>query len=731
MVKDRLAEFWSDMGKDPKKRIWILAIVALIGVLVIFATYYLPESFSVAEGEVSPETIEAHQTITFEDTQKTEASRQAAAEKVGDIYVFDSTVIERQSAQINQLFKAWEDLLLLPEDERPAKAETYIEQFGIKKETATAIAALDSITLQAIKSQAVEILAEQWRKGIRAGEVETARKSILDEVYLQVNESEYVAFIQAVYRIMDLEPNYIFDEAATKTAKEEAGQKEAPVLTTVYRNQKIIGKGEVVTADHIAILKALGYQRSKEPYIMILGIGLFTLAIFYMFRLFLIQFKLKTLEKENQLQLLVLLFLTMLVLARLIISIDISAEASISELIAFLIPVSTGAMLVAILLDKRLGMLFSFVVSLYIGFLCDGIVMYSAVSFLGSMAGIYGVSRFSQRTDWVKSALTIALMNTWAIISLALVSNSPWPVILWGVTMGCLNGFISPILAYGSLPFLESSFKITTSISLMELGNPSQPLLKELLIKAPGTYNHSILVGNLAESAADTVGADPILVRVGAYYHDIGKLRRPYFFIENQFRESNPHDKLTPSLSALILSAHVKDGIELGKKYKLPQKVMDFIAQHHGTSIMGYFYHKALEETGNLEKVKESDFRYPGPKPQNKETALVMLADSVEAAVRSMHVTGDKLEFAVKKIIQDKLQDGQLEDSNLTLSDLKNITIAFTQVLNGIYHSRIEYPEIVLQAMKEGMVENETDHQQPAETGNDNPGIEGYFEDCS
>ncbi|HCP15115.1 MAG TPA: phosphohydrolase [Peptococcaceae bacterium] len=731
MVKDRLAEFWSDMGKDPKKRIWILAIVALIGVLVIFATYYLPESFSVAEGEVSPETIEAHQTITFEDTQKTEASRKAAAEKVGDIYVFDSTVIERQTAQISQLFKAWEDLLLLPEEERPAKAETYIGQFGIKKETAAAIAALDSITLQAIKSQAVEILAEQWRKGIRAGEVETARKSILDKVYLQVNESEYVAFIQAIYRIMDLEPNYIFDEAATKTAKEEAGQKEAPVLTTVYRNQKIIGKGEVVTANHIATLKALGYQRSKEPYIMILGIGLFTLGIFYMFRLFLLQFKLKTLEKENQLQLLVLLFLTMLALARLIISIDISAEASISEMIAYLIPVSAVAMLAAILLDKRLGMLFSFVVSLYLGFLCDGNVTYSAVSFLGSMAGIYGVSRFSQRTDWVKSALTIALMNTWVIISLALVSNSSWPMILWGVTMGCLNGFISPILAYGSLPFLESSFKITTSISLMELGNPSQPLLKELLIKAPGTYNHSILVGNLAESAADTVGADPILVRVGAYYHDIGKLRRPYFFIENQFRESNPHDKLTPSLSALILSAHVKDGIELGKKYKLPQKVMDFIAQHHGTSIMGYFYHKAMEEPGNLEKVQESDFRYPGPKPQNKETALVMLADSVEAAVRSMHVTGDKLEFAVKKIIQDKLQDGQLEDSNLTLSDLKHITAAFTQVLIGIYHSRIEYPEIVLQAMKEGMGENETDHQQPAEPGNDNPGTEGYFEDCS
>jgi putative nucleotidyltransferase with HDIG domain len=294
--------------------------------------------------------------------------------------------------------------------------------------------------------------------------------------------------------------------------------------------------------------------------------------------------------------------------------------------------------------------------------------------------------------------------------------------------MGFLNALLSPILAYGSLPFLESSFKITTSISLMELANPSQPLLKDLLMKAPGTYNHSILVGNLAEAAADAIGADPILVRVGAYYHDIGKTRRPYFFIENQLGESNPHEKLTPALSALILSSHVKDGIEIGRKGKLPQVVMDFIAQHHGTGIMGYFYHKAVEEAGDSEKVRESDFRYPGPMPQSKEAALVMLADSVEAAIRSMNVTGDKLEAAVKKIIQDKLQDNQLEDSNLTLSDLKQIAQSFTQMLNGIYHSRIEYPENVIEAMKKGMTDDAADYEQSAEGNRDQQGIEGDVE---
>jgi len=715
MIKDKLLEIYQNINKDIRKRLLFLAAFTCIGVMIIFASYYLPESFFVVEGQVSPATIEARQTVTFEDTAKTEANRQLAASKVGDIYVFDSTVIERQNKQIEQIFKVWEDLLLLPEEERLEAAKPYIDQFQLKPETAQTILSLDSITLQAIKSEALAILTEEWRKGIREGEVETARKNILDEVYLRFNQADYVAFIQSVYRFLDLEPNYIFDEAATKEAKEEAAQKEPPVLVTIYRNQKIIGKGEVVTKDHIAILEALGYQRSKQPYIMILGVGLFTVAVFYCLAMFLKQFKLTKLTEGNQMQLLALLFLTFLLIGRLIMAINFSSEPGLAELVAYLIPTSAEAILVALLLDKRLGLFFAAVMSFYVGLLADGNVSYAIVSFMGSMAGMYAISRFSQRTDWVKAALLIAVMNSLIILTLGVINNNSGIVAIWSVVMGCINGFLSPVLAYGSLPFLESSFKITTSISLMELANPGQPLLKELLMKAPGTYNHSILVGNLAESAADAIGADPILARVGAYYHDIGKIKRPYFFIENQLGESNPHEKLTPALSALILSSHPKDGLEIGRKGKLPQAVLDFITQHHGTGIMGYFYHKAVEEAGDPEKVKESDFRYPGPKPQSKEVALVMLADSVEAAVRSMNVSGEKLEAAVKKIIQDKLNDGQLEDSDLTMRDLKLIAQSFTQVLNGIYHSRIEYPENVIEAMKKkGMSEDAADNQQPA-----------------
>lgn len=731
MLKDKLLQVYQNINADTRKRLLFLAVLTFLGVVIIFTSYYFPENFFVTEGQVSPATIEARQTVTFEDTVKTEANRRLAASKIGDIYVFDSTVIERQSNQINQIFKVWEELMTLPEEERTAAAAPYIDQFQIKPETAQTILNLDSITLQAIKSEAIAILSEEWRKGVREGEVETARKNVLDEVYLRFNQSDYVSFIQSIYRFLDLEANYIFDEAATEEAKEEAAQKEPPVLTTIYRNQKIIGKGEVVTQDHITILKALGYQRSKQPYIMVLGMGLFTLGVFFSLAMFLKQFRLIKLIEGNQMQLLALLFLTELLIARLIMAINFSAEPGLAELVAYLIPASTGAILVALLLDKRLGLFFAAVISFYVGIMADGSVDYAVVSFVGSIAGMYAISRFSQRTDWVKAALSIAVMNSAIIVTMGLINNSTAMVMIWSVVMGCINGFLSPILAYGSLPFLESSFKITTSISLMELANPGQPLLKELLLKAPGTYNHSILVGNLAESAADVVGADPILVRVGAYYHDIGKTRRPYFFIENQLGESNPHEKLTPALSALILSSHVKDGIEIGRKGRLPQVVLDFIAQHHGTGIMGYFYHKAVEEAGDVEKVKESDFRYGGPKPQSKEVALVMLADSVEAAIRSMNVSGDKLEAAVKKIIQDKLNDGQLEDSNLTLQDLKQIGQSFTQVLNGIYHSRIEYPENVIEAMKKGMNHNAADNQQPAAEDQDRQSNAGDSEGSS
>ncbi len=295
----------------------------------------------------------------------------------------------------------------------------------------------------------------------------------------------------------------------------------------------------------------------------------------------------------------------------------------------------------------------------------------------------------------LKAAVYISAANVVAIMVMGIINDSS-PLFVMGsaLLLGTTNGILSSILTNGSLPYLENAFGITSPVRLLELSQPSNPLLKKLLTEAPGTYHHSILVGNLAEAAAEAVGGESLLVRVGAYYHDIGKIKRPYFFIENQFGGDNPHDKIAPSLSTLILTAHVRDGLDLAKEYKLPQAIIKIIEQHHGSSLVTYFYHKALECCVD-DNLNEDDFRYEGPKPQTKEAAIVMLADSVEAAVRSMqNKTHGRIEGLVRKILREKLLDGQLDECDLTFRDLEDIAQAFLKVLSGIFHSRVEYPDL-------------------------------------
>jgi len=265
----------------------------------------------------------------------------------------------------------------------------------------------------------------------------------------------------------------------------------------------------------------------------------------------------------------------------------------------------------------------------------------------------------------------------------------------WGI----LSGISSAVLTIGTLPFLEWAFGVTTSFRLLELSSPNQPLLKDLMINAPGTYNHSVVAGNLVERGAEVIGANPLLARVGAYYHDIGKMKRPFFFIENQL-DINEHDRINPNLSCLIITAHVKEGVELARQNRLPQEIIDIIQQHHGTTRVDYFYHRAKEKLEKQE-ISEDGFRYSGSRPRSKEAALVMLADSVEAAARTMVKPSlNRLEQLIRKIVQSKLEDGQLDESELTMADLEKIIKAFSQVLSSVYHYRIEYPKAEIKLFK-------------------------------
>ena len=296
-------------------------------------------------------------------------------------------------------------------------------------------------------------------------------------------------------------------------------------------------------------------------------------------------------------------------------------------------PVAFGAMLITLLLDSRLAILLTGFFAVIVGLVTGGRLGYAAVALTGGITATLSLGKVTQRSDVTRVGFLVGAANFATMVAFALIYDEMF--LARHSYLGLLNGIISAILTIGFLPYLENIFGITSSIKLLELSNPNQPLLRRLLLEAPGTYHHSIIVGNLAEAAAEAIGADGLLARVGAAYHDVGKVRRPYFFVENQLGGDNPHDRISPSLSTLIITSHVKEGIELAKQYKLPAVLTDFIKQHHGDDLVKFFYHKAVESDKDG-SVEETDFRYPGPKPQSKETAIVMLADSVEAAVRSL-----------------------------------------------------------------------------------------------
>lgn len=364
----------------------------------------------------------------------------------------------------------------------------------------------------------------------------------------------------------------------------------------------------------------------------------------------------------------------------------------------YAMPLALGTLLLTILLDPRVAVVVAVALGLLVGLVAEGDWTVPAVTSLGAVAGVYSLRRMETRGDLVRAGLVVSAACVLALVALHLVQAAAWDMaFLRDVGMGALNGILSSVLAAGSLPMLESLFGVLTPIKLLELANPNHPLLKKLLVEAPGTYHHTILVANLCEAAAEAIGADPMLARVGAYYHDIGKAKRPYFFTENQMGGENPHDKLPPHLSALIIAAHVKDGVEMAREKRLPEEIIDFIREHHGTTLISYFYHKATQN-GTSEHVLEEDFRYEGPRPRRKETAICMLADGCEAAVRALRqkgpLTQDQIEDQVRKIIQDRLRQGQLDQSDLTLRDLATIQRTFVRVLGSVYHTRVEYPNL-------------------------------------
>jgi hypothetical protein len=508
--------------------------------------------------------------------------------------------------------------------------------------------------------------------------------------------------LEKLFRKM-VRPNLTFNQSETEERRRFARELVKPVLFQVKKGEMIVREGERVSEEQIRRLRAMrvasgGYNSFRTA----LGLLICILLLVFVGHQFARSNISKYRPKTSDLLVLALLLVGLFILVKIAIFISTALESTFpyieSTSYYYAIPFAAGAMLVRIVLNSEVALVFALAFCALIGVLFGNNLFILLYALIGSLAGAHWVRQCLERATLYRAGLRLSLVNLLLVLSLHLMAGHGIDTqFFYKAGFGLAGGFFCALLVTGLIPLIEWLFKYTTDIKLLELANMNTPALRELMIQAPGTYHHSIIVGNLAESAAETIGANPLLARVAAYYHDIGKVRKPLYFVENIGVQENRHDKLAPSMSALILMSHVKDGADLARDGKLGQLLVDIIRQHHGTALIKYFFDKAKHNSDpGVQQVDERDYRYPGPKPQTREAALIMLADAVEAASRTLtDPTPARIQGMVQKIINNIFIDGQLDECELTLKDLHNIAKSFNRILSGIFHHRIDYPEPV------------------------------------
>jgi hypothetical protein len=661
-----------------------LLLVCFTAVLFFITIQKLEtKRINVRVGDVAPLEIRATKDIVDKNT--TEKLKREAANKVEPKYRLSPSVQMNMKNTIKEFFDRVRELQIDETNSLSQKVKLLGGDSRIllsKNEYYTALR-LKPEELDAFENSINDLINQIMGAGIKEEDLEYEKENI-EKIFetMDLSEGEKKLGISLITNI--IQPNKFIDEEATERKKDEEISKVEPVI--VKEHQVIVRKGDAIDYNTFALIKESGLLKEKEGYdkrtvigivILILLLQIIIFGYIYLFN--------KEIIDGNKL-------LTLIII---IISIILISEGAYN-ISPYIMPISAATLLIAILIDIRLSLIVNIFICSILNFILklDGTII--AMYLIGGSIGAFMVTRQQQRYDILVDGIIIGVANLFTIISFGLIKKFELMDILVKGGYGFINGIFCAVLTIGTLPIWENLFKIVTPLKLLELSNPNQPLLKRLLLEAPGTYHHSIVVGNLSERAAETIGADPLIARVGAYYHDIGKLSRPYFFKENQLGMDNPHDKLKPSMSTLIITNHTKDGILLGEKYKLPKEIIDIIAEHHGDTAVMFFYHKAKKQD-ELNEVKIEDFRYKGPKPQTKEAAIIMLADSTEAAVRSIkEPTKKNIEEMIRNIIKGKLEDGQLEECDLTLKDLNIIANAFSSILIGIFHERIEYPNLDL-----------------------------------
>jgi len=704
---------------------WFIAIATCIALVSVIYIGKIPYGGQPQVGKVADRNIYAPLDFSFnagEDTEKTEGLKKDAALSVKDIYDIDPIIYENSAQNIKTIFGALKEVkttenlgfehrlarlksvnkLNLPDNDlkallassEPEKAEPMI------------LGQLEAVFSQGvISSDEKEILEKQGKTAIKI-----RNQAAKTEYDADVRNLKTPADIQnpaqslfADSPITDSKLKAVMKDIASAAVSanlrsnvvETSGRREKAIssvptqekLIDVVQGELIINRGERVTPFHVAKFEALRAASVSEQKFALSILGIFFIvALLVIIPALYIKYYEPAIYSNNRHLLLVALMIVVIA--------AIGKAISLSSGPAYFVPVAIVPILIGLLLGVRPAMITAVVLSVLAGLVVGERFDSTLIFIAGSVIGIYSVRTIRKRSELFKAGMVVGVSNAVCVIGLGILNNLESNVILKDATMFLMNGVAVGIIILGTLHIFESLFKITTNISLLELADPNNPLLKELILKAPGTYHHSLIVGNLAEAACDAIGANGLLARVGSYYHDIGKVEKSEYFAENQPISESQHDKLAPTMSSLIIINHVKDGLEKAKRAGLNSSLMDFIEQHHGTGLIYYFYQRALESVEDLNKLEEEGFRYPGPRPQTKETAIVHLADSVEAASRTLlNPTPANLEELVRRIINNKFIDGQLDECDLTLKDLNMIAATFTKVLTGVYHTRVQYPD--------------------------------------
>ena len=675
----KLKEKTFDIFKDYKKI--ILYIITFIVLYCTLMTGIITRKYDLKVGDIPKSDIKAHREII--DESATEARKKEAEEKVDKQYSLRTDVQKQSEEKIKGFFSSVEKVLAQDKSEEEKAKLIPRAPFKITDAQANKIASMNEQSTKKLESVCIDGLNKAYEAPIEDGneqDLKEAKKEYTDFISSSdLSDSEKAIALNFVNVV---EPNFFYDKEKTDELIKETLKQVPPVM--IKKNQIVVSEGEPVTAHQLELLGTLGLLSDSASALYIyIALGVLVIIVMYLQYGYIHKYYPAINKEFSKIVMISILNVFPVILARLF-----------GMMSNYIIPLACMPMLITLLLNYKISLVFSMLNVILIG----GAVGFNPniiiLAILNVVLGGTLLRKMQQRNDILYSSITVAVLSSILTFSVGTLTTNNFMEILADSTFAAAGAILSGILTIGVLPFFESTFDIVTNAKLLELSNPNNPLLKKLLMEAPGTYHHSILVANLAELAAEQVGGNPLLARIGAYYHDVGKTKRPYFFRENQFGKKNPHDRLKPEVSSKIIISHVKDGSELAKEYNLPKTIHDFIVTHHGETLVKYFYLTVKNNSENSDEVKEEDFKYPGPKPMSKEQGIVMLADSTEAAVRSINEpTEEKIEKMVNNIIDDKLASGQLDNCDLTLRDISKIKKCFLKALNGIHHERIEYPD--------------------------------------